>query len=176
MPQEESLNPKPPYNLKCWKLDTPRGTAHFYTCGRPGRENGPNGKVPDELVHQWVLGLPEPDTAIISLLGRKRPTKNEPIGKSEFWYYSFYGGWDTQSEREGCLSFQEWLNLHHKNLKISVYEYPTIDRMGVPLEVRCTVSNKLRRLILQGQTVVVVDSAGAERTGRIRDHIGAKKR
>lgn len=155
-----------PHNLKCWKLDTSTGTTHFYTCGRPGREMGNDGQVPDELVHRWVLGLPGPDTAVVSLLGRK------PGGLSEFSYYSFCGGLDTPEERKGRSSFQDWLNEQHKNLHISFYEYPTIDRRGVPLEVRCAVSDEIRRLIMKGHTAVVVDSAGSERTGRIREHIG----
>ena len=164
-----------PYNLKKWRVETPKGSAHFFTCGRPGREKGRTQSVCDELVHRWVIGLPGPNTAIISLLGRKRPTKNEPIGISEFSYYSFHGGCDTLSEREGCPSFQDWLNGHHKDRNTSVYEFPTIDSRGVPLELRDYVATEIRDLTSRGQTVVVVDSAGAERTRRICDHIGTKE-
>ena len=161
-----------PYNLKRWRIDAQTDSVHFFTCGRPGREKGKSEQVPDKLVHRWVLGLQEccgPDLVIVSLLGRKLD------GRSEFSFYFFCGGFDTTAERKGRLSFQEWLDNHHKALNISVYEFPTTDRMGVPLEIRKSVAVKIKDLILSGRTVVVVDSAGAERTGRIRDHIGAKE-
>ncbi len=165
------LNPQKPYNLRRWKLDTSTGIVHYFTCGRPGREKGPKAlRVCDELVHNWVLGLQEycgPNLAIISLLGRKRD------GSSEFSFYSFYGGSDTTAERKGRPSLQEWLETHHKALGISVYEFPTTDRSSVPVELRDSVVAQVKELFLDSRHVVVVDSAGAERTGRIHDHLCA---
>lgn len=170
--QEPTLHkPQKPYNLRLRKLDASTGVAHYFTCGRPGREKGTKAlQVCDELVHGWVLGLQEycgPNLAIISLLGRKRD------GSSEFSFYSFYGGSDTTAERKGRPSFQEWLETHHKALGISVYEFPTTDRSSVPVELRESVVAQMKELFLSGSHVVVVDSAGAERTGRIHDHLCA---
>ena len=75
-----------PYNLKMWKIDTSQGDiAYFHTSARPGRSKGPKGRVSDQIVSAWVSGLPGPDIAIVSLLGRKQGHK----GNSEFSYYSF---------------------------------------------------------------------------------------
>ncbi len=166
-----------PYNLKPRIMNTPTGPAHFFTCGRPGREKGRTKPVPDELVHRWVLGLRErcgPNIVIISLLGRK----GGPEGKSEFWFYFFCGGSDTAAERENRPTFQEWLDAHYKDLNILVREYPTFDGNHgkfVPLETLEAVSAEIKQLISMGRTVVVVDSAGAERTGRVCTHMGAKE-
>ena len=85
-----------PYNLKMWKIDTSQGDiVYFHTCARPGRSKGPKGRVSDQIVSAWISGLPGPDIAIVSLLGRKQGHK----GNSEFSYYSFSGGFDTCSER-----------------------------------------------------------------------------
>jgi hypothetical protein len=77
--------------------------------------------VPDNLVRGWVLGLPGPNTAIISLLGRK------PDGTSEFSFYSFRGGFDLPSEQTSRLSFQQWLDRHFEENAIILHEHPTCD-------------------------------------------------
>lgn len=160
-----------PHNLKQWKLDTPSGTAYFFTCGRPGRENGRDGKVSDELVHSWVLGLPGPATAIVSLLGRKSTEK----GPSEFSYYSFCGGLDTPEECNGRPSFQEWLDKHHKDLSILVYESPTLDYRDPPISFRDMdkIKEAIFQLISMGRTVIVMDSGGVGRTGLVCENLGA---
>ena len=159
-----------PYNLKCWKLDTPTGTTHFYTCGRPGRENGPSGKVSDELVHRWVLGLPGPDTAVVSLLGRK------PGGLSEFSYYSFCGGLDAPEERGERPTFQEWLDFHHNSLNILVCECPTLDYREPPISFRDMdkIKDVIFQLISMGRTVIVMDSGGVGRTGFVCENLPAE--
>ena len=159
-----------PHNLKRWKIDTPTGLVHFYTCGRPGREKGNDGQVPDELVHRWVLGLPGPNTVIVSLLGRKRTER----GLSEFSYYSFCGGLDTPQERDGRPSFQEWLNEHHKDLNILICECPTLDyRETISDGVMDKIKESSFQLISMERTVVVMDSGGVGRTGLVCENLGA---
>ena len=162
-----------PYNLRCWTVDTPSGLANLFTCGRPGREEGQDGQISDELVHRWVLGLPGPNTAIISLLGRKCNAS----GKSEFSYYSFSGGCDTSYERDGRPSFQEWLDKHHKDLNILVHEHPTFDyrEPPIPWETLEAVKAEILKLIALGRAVVVVDSGGAGRTGSVCNYLKAKE-
>ena len=109
--------------------------------------------------------------AIVSLLGRKRG----PEGTSEFSFYSFCGGSDTPSERDGLPTFQEWLDQHHKNLDIMVHEHPTYDFVSIPSEVLDAAADDIRRLVLEGRTVVVVDSGGETRTRQVATYIGAKE-
>ena len=162
-----------PHNLRRWKVDTPSGPAHFHTCGRPGREKGNHGQVPDEFVHRWVLGLPGPNTAIVSLLGRKCTER----GLSEFSYYSFCGGLDTPEERGEHPTFQEWLDLHHKGLNILVCECPTLDYRDPPISFRDMdkIKDAIFQLISMGHTVVVMDSGGVGRTGFVCENLPAEK-
>ena len=168
------LKPQKPYKLRRWRLDAPTGSAHFFTCARPGRSSREESKtkpVDDNVVHRWVLGLPQPNTAIVSLLGRK----HGPEGDSEFSFYSFCGGFDTSSEREGLPTFQEWLDQYHKDLNISVHEHPTYDYYPIPLETLDAVKADIEQLILTGRTVIVIDSGGETRTGKVRKHMGAEE-
>ena len=87
---------KEPSRLRKWELPiTENGVLEFYTCARPGRSGGRRHAVTDDVVDGWVSGLPKPNTAIISLLGRKEDSE----GKSEFSYYSFCSDYDTVNER-----------------------------------------------------------------------------
>lgn len=115
------MKPLKPYMLKRWRTAGSPIGSHFYTCARPGRTGDSASKsriVPDDLVRRWVLGLPGPDTAIISLLGRK------PDGTSEFSFYSFHGGFDCPSEHPSRLSFQHWLDRSFGERAIILHEHP----------------------------------------------------
>ena len=172
MPREHK--PQKPFRLKRWRLDTNAGSAHFFTCARPGRSDDEESaweQVPDELVHGWVEGLQKlgTKTAIILLLGRK------PDGRSEFWFYSFCGGCDTSTERGNSLTFEEWLDHHHKDLNILVREHPTNDWGRICAETLDAVKADIEGLISMGRTVIVVDSGGVTRTGMVCSHMGAKE-
>jgi hypothetical protein len=121
--------------------------------------------VSDDLVHRWILGLPGPRTAIVSLLGRK------PDGTSEFSFYSFRGGFDLASDRPGCLSFQEWLDKWHGALSIVLREHPTWDYKPVPSKTLEAVSIGVHELASAGRTVVLIDSGGVTRSGMICQHM-----
>ncbi|MCY4624588.1 MAG: hypothetical protein OXC99_06285 [Chloroflexi bacterium] len=97
---------------------------------------------------------------IISLLGRK------PDGKSEFRFYPFHGNWDSVEERRDKPSFQEWLDRHHSDMSLSVIEHPTVDQ-GIETEKAKMIAAEVVRLTSLGRTVVVVDSAGVSRTGKV---------
>ena len=97
----------------------------------------------------------------VSLLGRK------PSGKSEFSFYSFCGGWDTQEERQGKPTFQEWLTQHHPGLGLKVVEHPTVDSTTIPDASLASIKRDVRRILDSGLTVILVDSGGVQRTGRV---------
>ncbi len=160
-----------PHKLRRWKTGYESGGAQFFTCARPGRSRGKGRRVPDKLVHEWVSGLPGTNTAIVSLLGRKSGQN----GKSEFSFYSFYGGVDLSSERQGRPSFQEWLDRWHKERCIEVFEYPTYDLKPIPPETLVAVSIQIRNLLSIGRTVVLVDSGGEERTKKVCKCMGFTK-
>lgn len=97
---------------------------------------------------------------IVSLLGRKRDCF------SEFGYYPF-----RSSHEPGIKPpFEQWLNEQY-GPRFAVYEFPTVDAQGIEqgiLEAAVTVL----KLLEAGHTVIVVDSAGAERTARVCEAVG----
>ncbi len=124
----------------------------------------------DDLVHRWalgLLGLPGPNKAIVSLLGRK------PDGTSEFSFYSFYGGFDDPSESSGKLSFQQWLDLRLGEGSIVLREHPTCDFRSPSSSTLDAVVSDNYGLMSERRTVVLVDSGGETRTRVVCNHMGA---
>ena len=168
-----------PYNLKKWRTTVCQDQETlFYTCGRPGRSQSRYGNIEDETVSIWAKRLHEltgPNIVIVSLLGRK----NDKSRLSEFSYYTFCGGWDTDEERKNKPTFQEWLNKNHENLGILVSEHPSYDHLPTdPLVPQCTldtVKEDICTSINKGLIVVVMDSAGVGRTRAVKDYLQAKK-
>ncbi len=171
------MKPLKPYKLRRWKVEIPTGPAHFFTCGRPGRETGAFEVVADDLVHRWVQALQKlgDKLAIVSLLGRKPFQIPGLTSDSEFSFYSFCGGFDTPSERDGHPTFQEWMDQHFKGHHILIREHPTYDYGKICPETLDAVKNDIRELISAGHTIIVVDSGGETRTGQIRKHMGAEE-
>lgn len=156
--------------LRCWRISPGPTCGLFFTCARPGRTGDPASKqwlVSDDLVHRWVLGLPGPNTAIVSLLGRK------PDGLSEFSFYSFYGGFDVSTEYPGRLSFQQWLDRRLGECCIVVSEHPTYDFQPIPPSTLDAVAANIDDLMSKGRTVVLVDSGGQSRTRVVCNHMRA---
>lgn len=146
-----------PYRLRRWRLPT-FGETCLYTCARPGRSKGSKGKVSDQLLHDWIAGLPKRENVtVISLLGTK------PDGTSEYSFYSFFGkGW----------SFQRWLNQNYPSLRIKVAEYPTQDFSPVPEEISRAVASQLTTLLPE-QTVMLMDSGGESRVRQVCNYLRA---
>src|SRR2546426_2008088 len=141
------MKPLKPFRLRRWQIGTPTDRFHFFTCARPGRTGDPASKhaqVSENMVHRWVLGLPYPNTAIVSLLGRK------PDGLSEFSFYSFYGGFDSPSEHPGRLSFQEWLDRWHGDLSIVVSQHATQDFEPIQHEMLDEIASDINKLLSAG--------------------------
>jgi hypothetical protein len=98
---------------------------------------------------------------VVSLLGRKRD------GFSEFSYYPF----QSSQEPGGKPSFQQWLHINSPRA-LTVHEFPTTDARGIPQELLGSIKNCVRDLIKQHKIVVVMDSAGAERSARVCEAVG----
>ena len=157
-----------PYKLRRWRLGLGPGATYFFTCARPGRELGKHvSTVHDAVVDTWARGLPQPRTAIVSLLGRK------PDGLSEYSFYSFCGGSDGPTERRARPTLQEWLDRRHGDLQIIVREHPTRDFFNIPQETLAAIKMDLDLLFAQGRTVVLVDSGGETRSGTVCRFLGA---
>lgn len=159
---------KKPYRLRRWRLGQGPATTYFFSCARPGRELGKSvSPVPDDVVDKWVRGLPQPNTAIVSLLGRKRD------GLSEYSFYSFCGAADDATERRGRPTFQEWLEQRHGDLQITVRYHPTRDFAKIPPETLAAIKTDLDLLFSQGRTVVFVDSGGETRNAEVCNFLSA---
>ena len=102
---------------------------------------------------------------VLALLIGKKTT-----GFSEFGYYPFR----SSTEAGPKPTFQEWFNKCYGS-RFVVHGYPTVDGRGIPREVRTRVACHALELIKNGNTVLVLDSAGAERTARICEAMGYKK-
>jgi len=157
-----------PANLCEWIASaTAEGPGRLFTCGRPGRATFGRAKttIPDAVVDAWVKGLPQVDVLdIVSLLGKKTS------GFSEFGYYPFRSAQEAVSKP----TFQEWLDRRYGR-RFFIHEYPTVDAQGIPRDVLETVAARVLELIAEGRTVVVMDSAGAERTARVCEAVGYKR-
>lgn len=157
-----------PYRLRRWRLGQGPSATYFFTCARPGRELGKSvSPIRDEVVDKWVHGLPKPNTAIVSLLGRK------PDGLSEYSFYSFCGASDDAIERRGRPTFQEWLQQRHRDLHITVCDHPTRDFSKIPPETFAAIRADIDLLFSQGRTVVLVDSGGEIRNATVCRFLGA---
>lgn len=103
---------------------------------------------------------------IVSLLGRK------PDGLSEFSFYSFYGGFETQNDRPGALHFSEWLNRTYPKRELELFEHPTVDFKPVPTETLDRVKETVVPFLDSNRAVVLVDSGGEGRVRPVCKHLG----
>jgi hypothetical protein len=151
-----------PCNLREWTVTRGR----LFTCGRPGRGtfSGSKKQIPEYVIDLWIDGLPEvPQVSIISLLGRKYPS-----GLSEFSYYPFR----SQMEDGAKPTFQDWL-ISRYGQRFIVEEFPTQDRLPMASsEYIEAIRNRVRALLDSDAVVIVVDSAGVQRTGEVCETIG----
>jgi hypothetical protein len=154
-----------PCNLREWTVTSGR----LFTCGRPGRGtfSGSKKQIPEHVIDLWVDGLPKlPQVSIISLLGHKHPS-----GLSEFTYYPFRSCLEDGAKP----SFQDWL-ISRYGPRFIVEEFPTEDRLPM---ASCAyveaIRNRVRTLLDSGAVVIIVDSAGVQRTGEVCRTIGMFK-
>jgi hypothetical protein len=159
-----------PINLREWNQPSPTsGHGRLFTAGRPGRGTPGYGRVrrlvDDAIIDSWVAGLtPAEMLQIVSLLGRKTN------GFSEFVYYPFR----SCREQGSKPSFQEWLEQRYSP-RFVVHEFPTTDARGIEDDVLKDVKTCVRRLLDDDHTVLIIDSAGAERTARVCEDLGYER-
>jgi hypothetical protein len=162
------MTPNEPMNLREWKpgAQAECRAGRLFTAGRPGRGSPGYGRarksVDEAIIDRWVAGLPQAEVLqIVSLLGRKTD------GFSEFTYYPFR----SCRELSEKPTFQEWLDRRY-GPRFVVHEFPTVDAHGIESEVLDDVKASIRRLLGAGNAVMIMDSAGAERTARVCEDIG----
>lgn len=162
--------PNEPINLRKWlPQSSTQRTGRLFTCGRPGRGTPAYGTnripVDDAVIDEWVGGLPLTGPLhIVSLLGRKRDSY------SEFGYYPFRSCFGDEESRP---SFQKWLNRQYAR-RFLVHEFPTIDSQGIEFGTMQRILFCVRNLLFKERTVLIVDSAGAERTARVCEQMPSK--
>ena len=154
-----------PINLIEWRPKASSGyPGRLFTCGRPGRAifGQKRVPVPDDVIEGWVKGLPDSgDLHMVSLLGSKAD------GMSEFGYYPYRSTLEVADKP----TWQEWLNAHYGQ-RLVIHEIPTVDARGIPKEVLGSVRECVLELLKAGRTIVIIDSAGAERTSRVCEGVG----
>jgi hypothetical protein len=159
------MKKREPCNLREWTVTSGR----LFTCGRPGRGtfSGSKKQIPEYIIDLWVDGLPKvPQVSIISLLGQKYPS-----GLSEFSYYPFRSCMEDGAKP----TFQDWLISRYRS-RFIVEEFPTQDRLPMAsCEYVEAIRNCVRSLLDSGAVVIIVDSAGVQRTGEICGTIGMLK-
>lgn len=158
-----------PCNLKRCEPEGKPQPGRLFTCGRPGRSLGSAASVPDEITECWVAGLPSADAVhLVSMLGSKED------GRSEYSFYTFKGS----HERSGKPTFQTWLDSRYGTGQFQVHEYPTVD--GGPGSLSEEDVESVRSIVMpllsRGETVVLFDSYGSERTGQFCNAAGFRRR
>jgi hypothetical protein len=156
-----------PCNLREWRVKS----GHLFTCGRPGRGHYSSADkkwpviVPDDILHAWVDGLPPfGPLNIVSLLGEKYVGKH-----SEFKHYPFRSCFETGSK----ATFQAWLDANcHGRFRVHEFQTVDADPAGIPLDEIARITACVQGLLAQGEAVVIVDSAGVSRTGRVCREMG----
>ena len=69
------------------------------------------------------------------------------------------------------IAVEQWLDQRYDR-RFVVHEFPTVDAQGIPPDAREAVTRCVLDLIGKGRTVVIIDSAGAERNARVCEAIG----
>ncbi len=152
-----------PCNLKEWNVQQGR----LLTCGRPGRGHYaagmfPSKGVPGDILAEWAAGVSVAGVVhIVSLLGQKKS------GRSEFQYYPFR----SCEESNNKPTFQAWLDRESAGILV-VHEFPTIDYRTIRPDRIAAIKTCIKALLAAGQTVVLMDSAGAVRTTQVREALG----
>lgn len=153
-----------PANLTEWKGPNSERQGKLFTCGRPGRATFQRARrsIGDDVIEQWATGLPSAEVLhIVSLLGEKKD------GFSEFSYYPFRSAMEPGTKP----TFQTWLDDRYPG-RFVVAEFPTTDARGIPPDTLRAAAGHVLELLDEGRSVIVMDSAGSERTARVCEAIG----
>ena len=164
--------PSEPSRLQQFRSTKAPFAGKLFTCARPGRSLGPAATpISDAIVKDWVSGLPPiRPLHIISLLGKKPPPKDI----SEYSFYSFRGGLESERQRPGSVTLQQWLDHHYGPNEFIVIDYPTVDTEQIEVETLSAIRSEVNSLLGSSATVIIVDSGGVGRTGKVCATIHAK--
>jgi len=166
-------NSSEPSNLKVFQSRKEPFAARLFTAARPGRSLGRAiPKISDETVYAWARGLLPLSSQlhIISLLGTK------PNGLSEYSYYSFRGSRGSLEIDFKKPTFQEWLNDRFGLERFVVVDFPTIDTMPIEAAMITEICQCTTSLLMTSNDVLIVDSGGEGRTGKICSELCAVHR
>jgi hypothetical protein len=159
------MKKREPCNLREWTVTSGR----LFTCGRPGRGtfSGSTKQIPEYVIDLWIDGLPKvPQASVLSLLGHKHPS-----GLSEFSYYPFRSCMEDGAKP----TFQDWL-ISRYGPRFIIEEFPTEDRLPMAsCEYVEAIRSRVRTLLDSGAVVIIVDSAGVQRTGEVCRTMGMLK-
>ncbi len=145
-----------PCNLRRWKQRTSQTPQNIHTAGRPGRSLGSRCQVPDETVSLWLERLRHlAPLSILSLLGAK------PDGRDEHSFYSF----------RTADGFRDWL-ARNAGFDVTIENFPTVDYDEVPRELVREVETAVSAALAAGRSVLIMDSAGVQRSGAVCNAIG----
>ncbi len=145
--------------------------GRLFTCTRPGRSLGAKvSQIDDAIVKAWVNGLPQlRPLYIVSLPG----SKPQPSGISEYSFYSFRGGHEPADQRPTSITFQKWLDLHFGKGSFIVVDFPTVDTEAIDVSYLFTICAAVRSLLEASANVLVVDSGGVGRSGKVYASLSA---
>lgn len=146
------------YSPKRWSLTLKGQRLYLWTSARPGRPLGKKAAVPDDACLTWLQDLRNKarPTAIVSLLGWK-----DANSKDEHSFYSF----------KTADGFARWMAKQAPEVRF--LQYPTRDGVTIPDDQLSKIVNAATALLLNGDSVVILDSGGVDRTGAVRRKLGA---
>lgn len=130
----------------------------------------PKAAGSDEIAESWIDGLPPAETLhLVSLLGTKEDETPE---------YSFYSFRGVGDQPDGRPTFQEWLDDRYGADRFVIHDYPTLDAgdWSIPQDVIDSLITLILPLLSRGETVVLFDSGGAQRTGQFCRAAGFRRR
>lgn len=169
MAPKGKVDPKKPYRWRRWRLKDSNDLV-FFTCARPGRISDPNSRfanVPDEVVKAWAQWIADlAPVTVVSMLGVKDG------GKSEFSFYTFWGGTDDPSIVGKKRSFADVLTA--VDPQIELLERPTTDGRTLQPEQFDDICGLIQAAVAPDHPVVLVDSGGQERTGAVAEAIAVE--
>ena len=72
-----------------------------------------------------------------------------------------------------ATTVEDWLDSRYGR-RFVIVEFPTVDGRGVPRDVLEGAANQVLNWLEAERTVIVIDSAGAERTARVCEAAGCR--
>ena len=123
-------------------------------------KEAPDSVRHDPFVDQWTASCPNAASRVAARLEERRI-----FG---VLYYPFR----SEKEANAKPTMWQWMDAH-AGRSIIVHEFPTEDRLPIAAEQLEAVTEAVKSLVAAGAVVVVMDSAGSQRTGAVCDALGS---